>query len=105
MTRSALHLAHKNGNDRVTDIILSNMAQIEINNSHVFRQILFKLTDISNFGHYLDNLLIQTNAMKDKKVLRIRKPLNEKIIAMESHHTAFIDEDFYKEKFEEKANN
>ena len=34
--KSALHQAHKEGNNRVIDIILAHMALIEINNSGVF---------------------------------------------------------------------
>lgn len=34
--KSALHQAFKEGNNRVIDIILANMALIEINNSAIF---------------------------------------------------------------------
>jgi hypothetical protein len=51
--KSALHQAHKEGNNRVIDIILAHMALIEINNSGVFSQILPDLTDIQSFPIYL----------------------------------------------------
>jgi hypothetical protein len=53
---------------------------------------MHRLTDIQSFGHYLDNLVTQTMQMKDKKVLRVKNPLNDNIVAMASSNTAFIDD-------------
>ena len=100
-TKSALHEAFKSGNNRVIDIILGHMALIDINNSSVFSDIMPKLTDISSFGHYLENLVTQTQQMKDKSVLRVKEPINETMVAMGSSHTLFIDEEFYRKKFGE----
>ena len=41
--------------------------------------------------------------MQEKKVLRIKEPLNEHIIAIATSHTAYIDDHFYEEKFEENT--
>ena len=100
-TRSALHEAFKSGNNRVIDIILDYMSLIEINNSQVFKDIMHYLTDMQSFGKYLDNLVTQTQQMKDKKVLRVKKPFNDTIIAMAESHTAFIDDGFYRSRFGE----
>ena len=42
--------------------------------------------------------------MKDKSVLRVKKPINETMVAMGSSHTLFIDEEFYLRKFGEDIN-
>ena len=34
--------------------------------------------------------------MQDKKVLRVKEPLNDSIVAMATSNTAYIDDDFYK---------
>jgi hypothetical protein len=39
--------------------------------------------------------------MQEKKVLRIKEPLAEHIIAMAASHTTYVDEDFYEKKFGE----
>jgi hypothetical protein len=89
----------------VVDIIIKHMSYIKINNSEDFKQILPELTDIQSFGDYLSNLLTETQQMQDKRVLRIKEPLNNRIIAMASSHTAFIDDKFYKESFFENKRN
>jgi hypothetical protein len=48
------------------------MAQIKINNSEAFSDILPELTDIQIFSTYLENLPIETHQMQEKKVLRIK---------------------------------
>ena len=77
------------------------MAQIKINNSEAFRDILPELTDIQIFSTYLENLPIETHQMQEKKVLRIKQPMNDSIVALATSNTAYIDDDFYKEKFGE----
>ena len=42
--------------------------------------------------------------MKDKSVLRVKAPLNDRIIAMASSHTLFIDDEFFLKKFGENTN-
>jgi hypothetical protein len=39
--------------------------------------------------------------MQEKKVLRIKEPLNESIIAISTSHTAYVDDEFYEKNFEE----
>jgi len=36
--------------------------------------------------------------MLDKKLLRVKEPLNESIIAMAPSHTAYVDDIFFREK-------
>jgi hypothetical protein len=36
--------------------------------------------------------------MVDKKVLRVKEPLNDTIVTLQASITSYIDEDFYKEK-------
>lgn len=55
-TKSALHEAFREGNNRVVDIILSYMAKISINNSEIFKEVLKEVTDLQNFGQYLANI-------------------------------------------------
>jgi hypothetical protein len=62
-----------------------------------------QLTDIQSFGKYLENLVTQTQQMKDKSVLRVKAPLNDSIVAMASSPTIFIDDNFYFKKFGENA--
>lgn len=71
---SALHQAYRDGNNRVVDIILNYMAQISINNSEVFKDVLCETTDLQSFGMYLENIQTQTTQMLDKKLLRIKEP-------------------------------
>ena len=42
--------------------------------------------------------------MKDKSILRVKAPLNDRIIAMASSHTLFIDDEFFLKKFGENTN-
>jgi hypothetical protein len=39
--------------------------------------------------------------MQEKKVLRIKEPMNDSLIAMAPSNTAYVDEDFYKNRFGE----
>jgi hypothetical protein len=41
--------------------------------------------------------------MQEKKVLRIKYPMNDSIVAMATSSTAYIDDDFYKNKFGESS--
>ena len=42
--------------------------------------------------------------MRDKKVLRVKHPLNDNIIAIASSQTTFIDDKFYNSSFGERLN-
>jgi hypothetical protein len=42
--------------------------------------------------------------MSQKKVLRVKEPFNDSIIAISSSSTAYIDEDFYYKEFGDKQN-
>jgi hypothetical protein len=43
--------------------------------------------------------------MQEKKVLRIQEPLNDTIIAIATSHTAYVDDEFYVQKFGENKKN
>ena len=45
---------------------------------------------------------MQTFQMLDKKVLRVKKPLNDSIVGLATSSTAYIDNDFYTKNFGEK---
>jgi hypothetical protein len=57
---SALHYAHKIGNNRTVDIILANMADIEENNSEHYQSVFADLIDIKSFPKYLGLLPLST---------------------------------------------
>jgi hypothetical protein len=79
------------------------MARIKINDSEDFRSIMSQLTDLTSFSHYLQNLTTQTQEMAEKKVLRVKEPFNENMIAIASSSSAFIDDNFYKNEFGDNA--
>ena len=39
--------------------------------------------------------------MQEKKVLRIKEPINDSLIAMAPSNTAYVDDDFYRNRFGE----
>jgi hypothetical protein len=43
--------------------------------------------------------------MLDKKLLRIKEPFSESIVAMAPSHTAYVDDIFFREKFGEDKEN
>ena len=43
--------------------------------------------------------------MLDKNILRVKNPLNDSIIAIDSSPTLFVDDIFYREKFKEEKLN
>lgn len=43
--------------------------------------------------------------MVDKKLLKIKEPINDTIIAMATSHTAYVDDDFFEKKFGEDKEN
>ena len=104
VTKSALHEAVEDGNNRVVDCIMQNLSQIAPDNSQAFRSILSELTDMQSFATYIENLPTQTLQMQEKKVLRVREALNDNIIAMATSHTAYIDAYFYCNHFNEDHN-
>lgn len=68
---SALHYAHKIGNNRTVDIILSNMADIDENNSEHYCSVMPEMIDIKSFTKYIERLCVRTRQMLDKNILRI----------------------------------
>ena len=57
---------------------------------------MYEVVDLQSFGMYLTNIQTQTKQMLDKKLLKIEEPMNDTIIAMATSHTAYVDDDFFK---------
>lgn len=63
------------------------------------------MIDIKSFTKYMSQLPVQTQQMLDKNILRIKAPLNDSIIAIDSSPTLYVDDIFYKEVFGEDKKN
>lgn len=57
---SALHYAQEIGNNRTVDIILSNMADLDENNSEHYCDVMPEMIDIKSFTKYIERLCVRT---------------------------------------------
>jgi hypothetical protein len=96
-----LHIAHSNGNNRSINILLSFMAKIDSNNSASIKDILFELVEYQQFIPYMESLQFQTIQMINKQTLKVAEKFNDKIVAINSHTSSYVDNAFYRDKFGE----
>jgi hypothetical protein len=94
---SALSLAYNSNNISSTDILLNYLKFSEVRVIYRMIDIFPKLMKFDNFQGYLDNFVTQTLQMKKKLVLKVKKPLNDNIVAITSTSSCFIDDTFYED--------
>lgn len=105
LRNSALHRANACGNQRSVDIILEIMSLIPLNSAQNFSEILGDLIDHEGFSDYMSCLPVQTGVMKQKHVLKVDEPLDDKIVALSHSSSMVIDDRFFKEQMGEKESN
>lgn len=104
VTNSPLHMAVKEGNNKTVDTILEYMAKIDVNASHMFRDIFDKLIVFQNMKAYIENLPNTTNQMLKKQVLKVSNSHSDEIISMTESNSIYVDNIFYHEKMKERLN-
>ena len=76
-----MHYAHKIGNNRTVDIILSNMADIEENNSEHYCSVMPEMIDIKSFTKTL--VEVQRHLSNIQVILRKPKAKQERLEPLE----------------------
>ena len=77
------------------------MAKIDSNNSASIKDILFELVEYQQFIPYMESLQFQTIQMINKQTLKVAEKFNDKIVAINSHTSSYVDNAFYRDKFGE----
>ena len=75
------------------------MAKIPFNASSTYKDILSDLIDFTGFTDYLWELEFQTTQMLNKQTMRVSDTFSNKIVAMSSSDTSYVDGEYYKSKF------
>lgn len=97
VTNTPLHIAVRDGNNKIVDIILSNMSLINENVSKSFKDIFDKLIIFQEMKHYINKLPMATNQMMKKQVIKCKSAESDEIIKMTDARTIYVDAKFYRD--------
>tara|TARA_B110000285_G_C14987035_1_gene544374 strand:+ start:96 stop:449 length:354 start_codon:yes stop_codon:yes gene_type:complete len=91
-----LHIATYNNDTKLKELILEYMTKIEYKNENAFTDIFPEFLTQPGFFEYFDSLQYQTQALRNKKKLRVKEAYDpDFLIKMNTQNCSFFDMDFF----------
>ena len=100
-----LHLALEANNNRMVNLLLTNMSTINYVAVDAVKDIFKDLINYKNFEQYLEECPFQTKQMQNKQTIRIMKQKNddteERIIICSRSMCSYVDDEYFRDEMGE----
>ena len=90
-----LHVALLIGNNNSAEILLQYLAKNDWSNSTKFKDVFPKLLELRSFKGYMEGLIIQTQNMEEKTVLRVSEKYSSNVVKMAPSKGKYVDDYFF----------